>query len=245
MERNYEIYNRELLAIIRALTEWRHYLLRSPHPVTVLSDHKNLTYFWTAQKSNQRQARWSLFLSEFELKLIHVPGTQMVQDDLFISAIDIELKDLITNSKETDTLVTDAISALQNGEALPMKSRILDWTFKEGLIFYQGKCYVPNDQDLRRKILQWYHDSIPLGHPGQLQTQEIIRRDYWWPGMHTFIKNYVEECAVGKQHKINHHPSNLAFQPVKSEDTRPFSFHHHGLHHRSVRATAEPNLIGF
>ena len=45
MERNYEIYDRELLAIIWALTEWRHYLLGSPHPVTVLSDHKNLTYF--------------------------------------------------------------------------------------------------------------------------------------------------------------------------------------------------------
>ena len=57
MERNYEIYDRELLAIIQALTEWRHYLLRSPHPVTVLLDHKNLTYFQTAQKLNRQQAR--------------------------------------------------------------------------------------------------------------------------------------------------------------------------------------------
>ena len=120
----------------------------------------------------------------------------LLQDNLFISAIDIELKDLIMNSKETDTLIMDAIKALRNGEALPMKSRIMDWTFEEGLIFYRGKCYVPNDQELRRKILQRYHDSIPLGHPGQLRTQEIIRRDYWWPGMHTFIKNYVEGCAV-------------------------------------------------
>ena len=59
-----------------------------------------------------------------------------MQDDLFISAIDFELKDLITNSKETDTLVTDAIKALRNGEALPIKSKISDWTFEEGLIFY-------------------------------------------------------------------------------------------------------------
>ena len=51
-EQNYKIYDRELLAIIWALTEWCHYLLGSPHPVTVLSDHKNLTYFWTAQKLN-------------------------------------------------------------------------------------------------------------------------------------------------------------------------------------------------
>ena len=42
-ERNYEIYDRELLAIIRALEEWRHYIQGSPHMTIVLSDHKNLT----------------------------------------------------------------------------------------------------------------------------------------------------------------------------------------------------------
>ena len=41
--------------------------------------------------------------------------------------------------------------------------------------------------------------------------------------MHTFIKNYVEGCAVCQQHKINRHPLNLALQPVKSEHARPFS----------------------
>jgi len=80
-EQNYEIYDRELLAIIRALTKWRHYLMGSSFPVTVRSDHKNLTYFCTAQKLNRRQARWSLYLSEFDLNLVHIPGTQMVQSD--------------------------------------------------------------------------------------------------------------------------------------------------------------------
>ena len=55
-ERNYEIYDRELLAIIRALEEWRHYIQGSPHTTTVLSDHKNLTYYWDARKLNHRQA---------------------------------------------------------------------------------------------------------------------------------------------------------------------------------------------
>ncbi|ESK81825.1 reverse transcriptase-rnase h-integrase [Moniliophthora roreri MCA 2997] len=52
MERNYEIYDRELLAIVNALKAWEHYLLGSTHPVTILSDHKNLSYFRTAQKLN-------------------------------------------------------------------------------------------------------------------------------------------------------------------------------------------------
>jgi RNase H-like domain found in reverse transcriptase len=62
-ERNYDIYDRELLAIIRALEEWRHYLEGSPHPIEILSDHKNLEVFKEARKLSRRQARWSLYLS--------------------------------------------------------------------------------------------------------------------------------------------------------------------------------------
>ncbi|ESK80973.1 reverse transcriptase-rnase h-integrase [Moniliophthora roreri MCA 2997] len=117
-ERNYEIYDRELLAIYRALVEWRHYLMGGKFKIVVLSDHKNLTYFRTAQKLNRRQARWSLFLSEFDLGLVHVPGKSISQADalsrrsneqdevnsnnedvivlpdrLFIKGIDLALKD--------------------------------------------------------------------------------------------------------------------------------------------------------
>ena len=42
------------------------------------SDHKNLTYFRSAQKLNCWQARWSLYLSKFDLQLIHVPGNKMI-----------------------------------------------------------------------------------------------------------------------------------------------------------------------
>src|SRR6202522_4028187 len=80
-ERNYEIYDRELLGIIRALEEWRHYIQGSKHTTIIYSDHKNLTYFRTAQKLNRRQARWSLYLSEFDVKLVHMPGTKMIQSD--------------------------------------------------------------------------------------------------------------------------------------------------------------------
>ncbi|ESK87520.1 reverse transcriptase-rnase h-integrase [Moniliophthora roreri MCA 2997] len=80
-ERNYEIYDRELLAIMRALTEWRHYLMGGKYKVVVLSDHKNLMYFRVAQKLNRRQARWSLLLSEFDLSLVHMPRTSMTQAD--------------------------------------------------------------------------------------------------------------------------------------------------------------------
>jgi len=55
-ERNYVIYDKELLTIIEALKLWHHYLEGSPHPVEIWSDHKNLEYFCSAQSLNRRQA---------------------------------------------------------------------------------------------------------------------------------------------------------------------------------------------
>ena len=52
-ERNYEIYDRELLGILRALEEWRHYIQGSGHTTVVHSDHQNLTFFKSAQKLNR------------------------------------------------------------------------------------------------------------------------------------------------------------------------------------------------
>ena len=80
-EKKYEIYDRELLGIICALKEWRHYIQGSGHTTTVYLNHKNLTYFRTMQKLDSRQARWSLYLSKFDIKLVHLPGMKMIQSD--------------------------------------------------------------------------------------------------------------------------------------------------------------------
>jgi len=77
VERNYEIHDKEMLAIIHALEEWRHFLEGARHPVEIWTDHKNLEYFMMAKKLNRRQARWSLYLARFDFKLTHRPGHSM------------------------------------------------------------------------------------------------------------------------------------------------------------------------
>jgi len=56
MEWNYEIHDKEMLAIICALKEWRHFLEGVTHPVEIWTNHKNLKYFMTAKKLNHHQA---------------------------------------------------------------------------------------------------------------------------------------------------------------------------------------------
>ena len=80
-ERNYEIYNKEMLGVIRCLEAWRHFLEGARIKFEVWTDHKNLEYFMTSQNLNHRQARWALYLSRFDFLLKHVPGSKMEKAD--------------------------------------------------------------------------------------------------------------------------------------------------------------------
>jgi len=80
-EKNYEIHDKEMLAVIRGLENWRHLLEGAKFKFEVWTDHKNLEYFMKAQKLNQRQAHWALYLSRFDFTLKHVPGTKMGKTD--------------------------------------------------------------------------------------------------------------------------------------------------------------------
>ncbi|SJL00117.1 uncharacterized protein ARMOST_03429 [Armillaria ostoyae] len=82
MERNYEIYNKELLAIMLTLDEWRHYLMGATLDFEIWTDHQNLQYFRKPQKLNCQQARWVTELAEYHFTLHHKPGTTNKKVDL-------------------------------------------------------------------------------------------------------------------------------------------------------------------
>ena len=63
LELNYDVHDKELLAIFEAFKSWCHYLEGTPTPIDIVTDHKNLEYFSTTKVLTQRQARWSEFLS--------------------------------------------------------------------------------------------------------------------------------------------------------------------------------------
>jgi len=82
VEQNYEIHDKEMLAIIHVLEKWRHFLEGAQHPVEIWTDHKNLEYFMIAKKLNHCQARWSLYLAHFDFKLAHHLGCSMGKLDM-------------------------------------------------------------------------------------------------------------------------------------------------------------------
>ena len=130
VERNYDIHDKELLAIIRALEEWRHYLEGTKHKFEIWTDHKNLEYFMTAKKLNRRQARWSLYLSRFDFSLHHRPGKSSGKPDALSRRPDHSKGE--NDNKDTVMLKPEyfKIQALKQGHVLlsgqekPLLSRI-------------------------------------------------------------------------------------------------------------------------
>ena len=72
---NYEVHDKELLAIVEAFKQWRVYLEGSKYQVKVYSDHKNLLYFTTTKVLNRRQARWSEELAAYNFKIHYRKGS--------------------------------------------------------------------------------------------------------------------------------------------------------------------------
>jgi RNase H-like domain found in reverse transcriptase/Reverse transcriptase (RNA-dependent DNA polymerase) len=175
-QRNYDTGDRELLAIVQALKEWRNYIEGSGHTMIVLTDHDNLQHFKVPQTIGRRMARWTLYLSEFNIKLVHIPGKKNIQANLlswrpdlcpqgtdnedvivllkhlFINLIDMELQKKIANTKNMDYDAAEAIKELLEQLPREAKKDLMDWEVEEfegeNVLFYKGKNYMPIDVEL-------------------------------------------------------------------------------------------------
>ncbi len=67
VKHNYEIYDKEMMAIMDLIEDWRQYLLGAKETVEVFTNHQNLQYFWKPQKLNWRQARWVTESAEYDI----------------------------------------------------------------------------------------------------------------------------------------------------------------------------------
>jgi len=102
-ERNYEIYDKEMLVVVRCLEAWRHFLEGATIKFEIWTDYKNLEYFMKAQKLNKRQVRWALYLSRFDFMLKHVPRSKMGKVDSLSRRPDWEVR--VEKDNEDETMI--------------------------------------------------------------------------------------------------------------------------------------------
>ena len=122
----------------------------------------------------------------------------LLPENMFINLLDINLQEWILDSSDKtmlEMIMKDRPTNLQNDLA-NWKIEDID---RRKTIFYKGKNYIPNDQELQRDIIKMFHHHETARHPGELKTYNLVRQYYWWPGLQTFIKTYVQGCRICQQ----------------------------------------------
>ena len=84
---------------------------------------------------------------------------------------------------------------------------IAAWEEEDGLVYFKGRLYVPNEHALCREVLQTCHDNLMAGHPEKNDTLELISRYYWWPCMTAFVASYIEGCDRCQHYQQDRHPA--------------------------------------
>jgi len=151
---------------------------------------------------------------------------------------------------DVETLHSDILSALPSDPiaqihlADPLDSR---WsTDKAGFLQLDRHIYIPDSDNLRLCVLQYRHDHPLAGHFGQNWTLELIQREYTWPGLQTFVKDYVWSCtscaraktlgqkclssSVLKKREIPH-------KPKEDHPEEMYSHHHRWPHYTTHQIT--------
>ncbi|CAJ2508458.1 Uu.00g134840.m01.CDS01, partial [Anthostomella pinea] len=232
-EANYEIYDKELLAIIKALEEWRPELQGPDVPFEIIMDHKNLQYFMTTKLLTQRQARWAEFLSQFNFQIVYRSGKQSVKPDALSrrpwdtpsklnttdSRVAARQQTILRASRISPGMAEERLYAIDTSEDLDdlidmaystnhmakkvrfMRVPFSDCKLRNGRIFYHDKLFIPENDHLRSQIQYRTHALPASGHPGGAKTAELIKRNYWWPGMYREISGFVGACHTCRRAK--------------------------------------------
>lgn len=206
-ERNYDVGNRELLAVVRALQEWRHWLEGTDQPFIVWTDHKNLAYLRSARRLNSRQARWALFLGRFRFTLTYRPGTKNIKPDSLSRQFSSEKEE---DSGETILPAPCVVGAVQWRVEREVKEALQGQPAPDGCP--PGRLYVP--PDARSSVLTWGHTSRVACHPGIHRTLRLIQQRFWWPSMGADVRTFIAACSVCARGKASHRPPAGLLQPL-------------------------------
>jgi transposase InsO family protein len=195
-EENYDVHDKELLAVVVALEHWRVYA-ESCSDLIIFSDHKNLVNFTTTKVLNRRQVRWSETLGQHKFKIVYTPGKDNGRADALSRRSDIAGTKEITNST--------ILKVYKDGSLGPAKAI-------NNLIMSIG---VEVPEELQESIIRQHHDDPVHGHPGIDRTMEQIQRNYQFKNMKDKVTSYIKKCADCQKNKHSTHAPYGEMQPME------------------------------
>jgi hypothetical protein len=223
-EQNYDIYDLELLAIVKACRHWRPYLAGSPHKVIIYTDHANLQYWHEPHKISRRIAREVLELSEFDIELCHIPGKSNGQADALSRCPDYDQgerdNENVTVLPEHLFIQSGATTYQAEAPAVQNEDILHPWIDPHRLKKINGEWWkgqqkvITGGTEDRCNIINNHHDLPAYGHLGISQTTDLVSRYHWWPNLAIEVRDYVKGCAECQRHKINTQAQKAPLSPI-------------------------------
>lgn len=220
-EINYSTTERELLAVIYALEQFRTYV--EGQKCKIVTDHSSLLWFYKLKNPSGRLARWSMRLSQFDFDIEHRKGKLNIIPDA-LSRIKI---DAIGPAQHTNDAWYNNL--FKNCNSNPR--RYPNYLVKDDKLFrysknkyhltddFDWKLVVPEED--RLSILQKCHDEPTSAHLGIFKTHKRLSLHYYWPSMYNDVKTYIKKCEICKQYKpVNTARPGLMGNP--KEVSKPF-----------------------
>jgi len=177
-EERYEVHDKELLAIVKALQDWRPYLAGISKPIQIFTDHKNLRNFATTKQLNRRQVRWAEQLADFEFQIHYKKGNENGGADAL--------------SRRPNHEGVEAIHAgiLREDE---------EGTLMKGLAATYKVENTPLTDD---ELIRVCHDSRAGGHLGVKRTEDLVQRRRNIGDLRNQITEYITRCDSCRRNKI-------------------------------------------
>ena len=122
---------------------------------------------------------------------------------------------------QNDPLAIEIFQALRTGAQRNRTLSLVDCRSVNDKLFYQDRLYVPDNEELRLRIIQGSHDTPAAGHPGRERTFELLARKYFWPSMRKDVERFVANCHTCRRTKPRRHASHGTLLPLPVPD-RPW-----------------------
>jgi hypothetical protein len=181
-ECNYEIYDKELLIIIRCFEQWRFELLftKSSVSVKMLIDHKNLKYFMFTKQLNRRQSKWIQFLIDFHFVIIYLFEKSNEKVDSLIRRIEDVLEKKNDRQKQQNQILLSSARFEKELQAIELT-----------IVFEQN----------RLSLMQKMHDQFVFDHSDVNRIIRLLRRNYRWSEMIRDVKQFIRNCHTCRRAK--------------------------------------------
>ena len=85
---------------------------------------------------------------------------------------------------------------------------------RNGLVFVKDRLYVPNDDEVRSRVIRTCHDELVAGHPGREGTYQRVSAHYYWPRMTSTIARYVKSCLLCQRSKPSRDAKHGLLNPL-------------------------------